>query len=384
MKKVCVLGYLLLMMHLSFGQQMSIVFIGDVMGHEPQIRSAKRDSGRYDYTECFQYVEQYFRSADICAANLEVTLAGAPYTGYPTFSSPDALLYAIHKAGVNMLVTANNHSCDKNKKGLERTIKVIDELNIPRTGTFIDSLDRKENHPLFRSIYGIRLAFLNYTYGTNGIPVPKPNIVNHIDTVAMKADIEAAKAMHPDKIIVLIHWGDEYRTMPNKAQTDVATFLQDHGVDIIIGSHPHVIQPMHYNKDNDQLLVYSLGNFISNMKSSYTDGGVMVRVELTKKDGVTKISNVEYMLTWVHKPVIEGRMRYHVLPASIYNKYGIPENIPQGYEGMSNYLKIADEVMKKNTNVPETEEDWMRKQHRLWPYTMLEPIRTELKPPVKN
>ena len=344
----------------TFGQRVSLVFLGDIMGHEPQINSAKRDSGRYDYTECFQYVEPYFRSGNICAGNLEVTLGGVPYTGYPTFSSPDALLYAVHGAGINMLVTANNHSCDRSRKGIENTIHAIDKIGIPRTGTFLDSLDKSANHPLLLLVNGVRLAFLNYTYGTNGLPVPKPNIVNHIDTVEMKTDIEKAKLMKPDKIIVLIHWGDEYQTTPNKSQTDLAKFLHSSGVDIIIGSHPHVIQPMHLttNRDEEKLVVYSLGNFISNQRKPYTDGGAMIRVELAKHRETTIISNVEYMLTWVHTPIIDGRKKFFVLPASMYDKKGTPDSVPKGYEGMSVYLRLAREVMKANKNVNEIEEEW--------------------------
>ena len=359
-KYILILFITTLGVHSALSQKVSLVFMGDIMGHSPQITSAKRDGGKYDYRECFQFMEPFFRSSEICIGNLEVTLAGEPYTGYPAFSSPDALLYALHDAGVNMLVTANNHSCDRRKSGVEKTINAIDKLYISRTGTFRDSVDKAANHPLLLSVYGIRLAFLNYTYGTNGIPVTKPNIVNHIDTTEIKVDIKMAQEMEADKIIVLIHWGEEYQTKPNKTQTDLAKFIHDSGVDIIIGSHPHVIQPMHFikNDENEKFVAYSLGNFVSNQRNPYTDGGAMVRIELSKDEENTTISNLEYMLTWVHIPVVDGRKRYLVLPASIYDKKGVPEHVPVGYAGMFNYLKLAREVMKNNTNVSEIEEEW--------------------------
>ncbi len=345
-----------------FSQEVALVFFGDIMGHSPQINSARSEDGStYDYRACFHFIEPYFRAAEISAGNLEVTLAGPPYTGYPTFSSPDALAYALKDAGVNILVTANNHSADRRKAGLERTMKVLDDLFFLRTDTFKDSTDKQNHHPLLISVYGIRLALLNYTYGTNDIPVTQPNIVNLIDRNNMSRDIEESKSHQPDKIIVFIHWGNEYQTTPNKDQTDLAQFLFDEGVDIIIGSHPHVIQPMHHYKmsgEKEKLVVYSLGNFISNQRKPLTDGGVMVRLVLSKNENETKISKAEHLLTWVHTPIVDGRKKYYVLPASVYQKSGVPDSVPKGYEGMYQYLKLAREVMQKNTEIPESFEEW--------------------------
>jgi hypothetical protein len=343
-------------------QEVSLLFFGDVMGHGGQIESAKRDGGaRYDYSESFQYVEPYFRASDIVVGNLEVTLAGPPYSGYPRFSSPDGLAHSLREAGVNVLVTANNHSVDKGKAGLERTLRVLDDNYFVRTGTFYDSTDVRANHPQLITIHGIRLALLNYSYGTNGLPVTLPNQVNLINRELMALDLKTALEMEADKVIVFIHWGNEYQTTPSKGQTDLAEFLFEAGADIIIGAHPHVIQPMHFTVNDDgkeQLVVYSLGNFVSNQRKPYTDGGAMVRLVLTKREGQTHINNVEHLLTWVHVPVIAGRRRYHILPASIYDKTGVPEFVPSGWEGMKEYLRLAREVMKGNINVPETTEEW--------------------------
>lgn len=342
----------------SAAQEISLTFVGDIMGHSPQINSAQSaDGSNYNYHDCFRYIESYLREADLTTGNLEVTLAGAPYTGYPTFSSPDPLAYALQDAGVDLLVTANNHSCDRRQAGIERTVSVLDNNYILRTGTFRDSLDMRENNPLLIAIKGIRLAILNYTYGTNGIPVSSPNIVNLIQRELITRHLAAAQTFKPDKIIVVIHWGVEYQTNPGRDQIDLASYLFNQGVDIIIGSHPHVIQPMHwYRNENkpDKLVVYSLGNFISNQRKPLTDGGAMVKLMLTKKDTLTEITGAEYLLTWVHTPLVNGKKRYYVLPASQYHHQGLPSGLPQGHQGMYDYLKLARKVMENNTNINET------------------------------
>ena len=340
----------------------TLLFFGDIMGHGGQIQSASRNQGEYyDYSECFKWIEPYFRSVDLAIGNLEVTLAGPPYSGYPAFSSPDELATALKESGVDMLVTANNHSCDRRRKGVDRTIDILDEHYFLRTGTFKDEDDYAVNRVKVIQLNNISVALLNYTYGTNGIPITPPNIVNLIDRDQMEKDIELAKSYSPDKVIIFIHWGDEYVTSPNSSQTDLANFLHDKGVDIIIGAHPHVVQPFYLKDTEDgkqQLTVYSLGNFVSNQRKPHTDGGAMVRIELAKEEDEVKITNAEYLLTWVHTPIVDGRKQYLVLPASIYSLKGVPETLPIGYSGMYDYLKLAREVLSKNKGVTEAVELW--------------------------
>ncbi len=333
----------------------SLLFLGDIMGHSTQIKSASRDEGaHYDYTECFKYVRPFIRNSDLTIANLEVTLAGEPYTGYPAFSSPDQLAEAIQAAGIDVLVTANNHCVDRRSKGLERTAKTLDKLMIPRTGTFTDSMDRVQNNPIKVVINGFRLAILNYTYGTNGIPVSSPNLVNHLDRDLIMKDIREAQTFNPDEIIAFVHWGREYETSPNKDQTSLALFFHENGVNLVIGSHPHVIQPMHLTENNSgqrQLVVYSLGNFISNQRQPLTDGGAMVRVVLKREKDNVVIHKAEHILTWVHYPVFDGRRHYYVLPATGSSQ--VPADVPKGHEKMDDYMKKARQIMKSNTHVPE-------------------------------
>lgn len=301
---------------------LSLLFMGDIMGHDSQIASAKQADGTYDYSEVFNYLEKEISAADVAIANLEVTLAGPPFKGYPQFSSPDALAVAAKNAGIDVFGTANNHSVDRRKSGILRTLDVLDTLGIMHTGTY-RSVDEKDTlDPLIINKKGIKLALLNYTYGTNGIPVPAPTHVNIIDFKAMAADIEKAKNAKPDKIIMFIHWGTEYQSLPSKYQTDVAEFCFNKGVDIIIGGHPHVIQKSVWTKDtvnnSEQFITYSLGNFVSNQRKQKTDGGQMIRLELEKKGGKVSIKETGYFLTWVYTPVINGKKHFHILPCAKY------------------------------------------------------------------
>ena len=176
-----------------------LLFVGDLMQHQGQINAARTSTG-YDYSTCFTYVKEEIKKADLSIANLEVTLGGKPYKGYPAFSAPDEFLTAIHDAGFNVLVTANNHSLDRGKSGLERTIQLIDSLKVPHAGTYINADEREKKYPLLLEKNGFRIALLNYTYGTNGIPVTPPNIVNYIDTAIIAKDITDSMTVDMDDV----------------------------------------------------------------------------------------------------------------------------------------------------------------------------------------
>lgn len=305
--------------------RLTMVFAGDIMGHDSQIASAYDATKKgYDYTSCFAAVKPYIDSADLAIGNLEVTLAGTPYKGYPQFSSPDALAFGLKDMGFDVLVTANNHCVDRGKKGLERTIDMLDSVGIPHTGTFTDEASRLNDYPLIVEKKGFRLALLNYTYGTNGLPVYKPNIVNMLDTAMMRKDLIRAKEMNVDAIIVVTHWGSEYQSQPSKQQKDLTEFCFKHGAKLVIGAHPHVIQPMEWRRERDQFVAYSLGNFVSGQRKRYTDGGALAHIELQKitrpdSSQVTTISKANYQLVWVYRTVDSNR-DYYLLPAADVEK----------------------------------------------------------------
>lgn len=300
--------------------RVSLLFAGDMMQHQGQIDAARQPDGSYDYAPCFAYVKEEISQADIAIANLEVTLGGRPYRGYPQFSAPDEYASAIKDAGFDILLTANNHCLDRRSKGLERTIHTLDSLQLPHVGTYTTPGERKRLYPLITQRNGIRIALLSYTYATNGIQAQSPNVVNYIDKEQIQQDILKARQQKADVIIACMHWGIEYRLLPEKGERQLAQWLICQGVDHIIGSHPHVVQPMEVWPDAHtaarHLVVYSLGNFISNMSAPNTDGGLMVKLELQKIGHITRLDKCSYSLVWTSRPTLRGTGNYLVYPAA--------------------------------------------------------------------
>ena len=299
---------------------LSILFAGDLMQHQGQINAAFNGQA-YNYDECFALVKPIISDADIAIANFEVTLGGKPYKGYPCFSAPDEYLFGALNAGFDIMMTGNNHCLDTRKRGLERTIDVMDSMNVPHLGTYKTMQEREKNYPLLVEKNGFRIVLLNFTYATNGLKVQEPNVVNYIDTAQIAQDIKKAKQMNPDLIIAMPHWGIEYSLLPNKPDKDLADWLFKQGVDHIIGGHPHVLQPMECRNANaangGNLLVYSLGNYISNMTKANTVGGAMVRMDLIKQNGKVKLVNHGYMLVYCSRPQISGKKNYRIVPVNM-------------------------------------------------------------------
>lgn len=302
---------------------LSLLFIGDVMQHGPQIRSAYNPKTKlYEYDSCFKYLKEEMSDADITIANLEFTLAGKPFSGYPMFSAPDETALALKNNGVDVLVTANNHTVDRGKKGMLRTLDMLDSLEIDHTGSFRNQAEKDTLYPLIIEKNGIRLALLNYTYGTNGLEVESPTIVNVLQKEKVRTDIVKVRAMQVDKIIAFVHWGSEYKHTPNDFQKFYEKLFFDNGVNIVIGSHPHVLQPIRHEfvDSTERFIAYSLGNFVSNQRITPRDGGAMLKLNLVKENGKVRILNAGYLLTWVWLPTQNNRRRYYILPASKYEK----------------------------------------------------------------
>ncbi|MFZ5942366.1 MAG: CapA family protein [Bacteroidota bacterium] len=304
-----ILTVLLFLSHPAGAQdtiRLQLIFTGDIMGHDSQIESAYDPAtDRYDYSSYFRNLPE-LGTADITLGNLEVNLAGPPYKGYPQFSSPDALAISLKEAGFDILVNANNHALDRRKKGLERTHRILDSLDLIHTGTFRDSLERAVHYPLIFEKKGVRFALLNYSYGTNGLTVQPPNIVNYIDTTQIAADIEKARLASPDLLIAFMHWGNEYERTENRTQRELARFLLAHGTDVIIGSHPHVVQPIERSPEG-KLIVWSMGNLISNQRERYRNGGIIVSLEVEKNPEQTFVKSSSYLPVYVCKPVEGGK-----------------------------------------------------------------------------
>tara|TARA_B100001758_G_scaffold247242_1_gene264430 strand:+ start:1352 stop:2494 length:1143 start_codon:yes stop_codon:yes gene_type:complete len=245
-----------------------LFFVGDAMGHHPMISKAwDSKSKSYNYDNWFKFIKPHLNKYDYCLVNLEVTLAGSPYKGYPRFSSPDNFAKALKKTGFDLFCTSNNHSFDRGESGLKRTIKTLENISVDHVGTYQNKTIRDSIYPFITEIKGHKFAFLNYTYGTE-VAVRKPSIVNFIDTNQIKTDIKRAIDKGASCIISIIHWGEEYKIFENDFQKNHAQWLADHGVDAIVGMHPHVVQPMkvlysdHF-KSKKIPVAFSLGNFVS-------------------------------------------------------------------------------------------------------------------------
>ena len=329
----------------SSPDDIELVFAGDAMQHGPQIQSALQPDGSYDYSRCFELVKDEISSADFAAVNLECPLGGKPYAGYPAFSAPDDYAQALKDAGFDMFLTANNHTLDRRDKGAARTLHVLDSLKIPHIGTYFNESDRDRKMPYIVDIKGYTIAFLGYTYGTNGIPVQKDFVVNHIDREKMVEDIHNARNLGADMVCVMLHWGVEYALKPNKAQKELADFLIAEGVDMIIGGHPHVVQPyeMRFNPKTGKnaLIVYSLGNFISNQNDTNSRGGAMVRVKIGALGMSVVIKEATYSLLFVQKPSY-GAKYYQLIPANREDLIK-PHSKPQ----FNGFMKTARELLDK-------------------------------------
>lgn len=337
---------------------MSLLFIGDIMGHKSQIDAAfDTKSKRYKYGTTFDKVASIIKSYDFSLANLEVTLSGAPYSGYPRFASPKSLITAAKSAGIDVCFTANNHACDRGKRGIKRTIKALNDLKMQHTGTFSRKSDRKRDNLLVLEKDSIRVGVLNYTEHTNGIPTPKGLFVNRINIKKMVEDIKQSLSKKLDKLILMVHWGAEYKHLPQTKQVNLAKKLFDAGVDIIVGSHPHVLQPMYYNKATKQgkekLIYYSLGNFVSDQRRRYRNGGGMAGIVIAKKEGKSYIKKQGFHLVWVNKHQKEGQSIFEVLPIRSYEDN---RSYLKGYakKKMEEFISDSRTLLQKhNTNVKE-------------------------------
>ena len=287
-----------------------IVAAGDLMQHMPQVTAARTPDGKYDYGESFRHVARYFRGADLAIVNLETTLSDdGPYSGYPCFRSPSQVADIMRDMQIDLVVMANNHCCDRGAQGIRSTADILDSRGLVRTGVYRDSIDYRLNNIHYLKRNGITFAVVNYTYGTNGIPVPRGMAVNMLDTVTMARDLAAIDRSRADCVVAAVHWGNEYERRPNAGQHAVADFLRRHGVDLIIGSHPHVVQP--FVTGAGGITLYSLGNFVSNQRKRYCDGGIMAVIDVClAPDGGLSYA-LEVIPVWVKCP------GYVILPPEV-------------------------------------------------------------------
>lgn len=321
--------------------------VGDVMLHSPQINAAyDSEKGKYDFNHNFTYIKPYIERSDLAIANFESTFGGSErgYSGFPMFNVPDEMAKALNNAGFDVIATSNNHTLDTGKNGVFRTIDVLQQNNLDVIGT---RKDEDSAAYVVKDVQGIQVGLTAWTYETprhgdnktlNGIIMPKdmePLIdsfsYQHLDEdlKRMEQRVQQLRDEGAEVIIFYMHWGDEYSRQPNDYQEQIAQALANFGVDIVFGSHPHVIQTIEMIAsevdDHETVVVYSMGNFISNQRGhlvtsgrGFTEDGIIVNINVTKnyETDTISIDEVTYVPTWVHLYDTNARRVYEILPAA--------------------------------------------------------------------
>lgn len=284
-----------------------IIATGDLLISNSLINDAKTDQG-FNFKPMFELVEPYIKEADISIANQETMIGGNELglSGYPSFNSPYELGDNVKDLGYDVVTMANNHSLDRGEKGIINATNYWDKLGIVRTGAFQSQKDRDTIRVFEKN--GISFSILSYTYGTNGIPIPKGKeyLVNLINLDDIKKDLTKAKQLS-DIQIVAMHIGYEYERLPNEEQKEWAKKLTEQGADIIIGNHSHVLQPpawIETDNGNKAYVMYSLGNFISSQTTTYRQIGGIAGIEVEKKEikgnKTFKIKNPSFLPTYTY------------------------------------------------------------------------------------
>ena len=332
--------------------------VGDIMCHSTQYNYAWVEKDSFDFNPMFNVLHNYLSEKDILIGNLETVLAGdtKSYSGYPSFNSPNSLAESLKKTGFDFLTTANNHANDQGFPGVKRTLEELRKINIVPLGT--SSLDSNSNYNYFVR-KGLRFGLLSYTYGTNynGNSLNPKKFVNHIDTLKIKTDITELRNKGTEIIIVLFHFGEQYMKNISKYQKRVVDKTVSYGADIIIGSHPHIVQQFEqFETKNAKLdtgfVVYSLGNFVSNQRWRYSDGGIILNFDITKNiftDSVY-VSDINYLPIWVFKGDTEKGKEYIILPAQEYNNAEYNYLTEADIDSMKkSYYDTIDQLTSKST-----------------------------------
>lgn len=317
-------------------ETINLMAVGDFLYHRPQTLKVPSEPTGYDYYNNLQYVKPYLESADITFGNYESTSTlTREFKGYPMFNTPPESIDALKDAGFDILNTVNNHTLDSGKQGLIDTYNNITSRGIQVVGTKIHPVESVQ--VIKRK--GISVGFVGYTYGYNGLEKRLTDqehlyMGSLIEDERMKREIEYSDRMN-DFTVVSMHWGNEYVTTPNDTQKELAQKLVEWGADVILGTHPHVIQPS--ERIGDAYVIYSMGNFISDQRLETldkieTERGVMVNVELTKNftTDETTVGKTTVEPTWVNKYIKEGRSYYEVIPTRDFLDGKITPYVPSG------------------------------------------------------
>ncbi len=344
----------------------TLAAVGDIMAYQDQIDAAQQEDLTYDFSDCFSVISAYTLSADLTVGNLELTMNGAPYSGKPYFNAPEILATNLKDIGFDILQTANTYSIMNGYNGLSNTIKFLNDAGIDHVGTYVtDPAESPDGGVLVREVNGIKIAFIAFTKGLNGLSLPNgkeycvdllysdyTGNFNTVNTSAISSRLDAAKALEPDVIVAMLHWGGEYDIEANESQKQITSLLFKNGVDVIIGSHSHIVGPMEMQtvktvdgETKDCFVAYSLGNFLSSMNADHTKESAILNLEFTKsgETGKTTISNVSYTPLYIVDHGEDSDVRFEVLPI----RRAISSTL---FDDFKDQMTAAIDSLKTNTN----------------------------------
>lgn len=340
---------------------------GDVMMHMPQLPAYyNAKTKQYDFSPYFDSVRSLIEQGDWSLVNLETPIAGKSlgYSGFPRFNAPTELAEALRGAGFDIVTNANNHSLDRGAEGISRTLAALEAQQLVTKGTYRSRAESDKLTIVERK--GIRMGLLAYTYGTNGIPLPSamPYAVDLIDEQKILRDIAKLRAAGADFITIVLHFGTEYQTSPSDEQTKLARKLVAAGADIIAGAHPHVVQPYETVEVAEPdgtirkgLIIYSMGNFISNQRGETKDYGLLMKVGIRKDNatGKTTIKEIEPIPTWVYRYKAGKLNYYRIVPLgeTIANR-SIPELSRAEYDALARGMETIDQRLASMSAAPVT------------------------------
>ena len=330
--------------------------LGDSLCHNTQYWDAYNSKNdEYDFSYVYEDIKGYTTSADITVGSLETTFAGKErgYSNYPTFNTPDSLAKALKDIGLDVVSLAGNHALDYGYTGLCRTIDVFDNVGISHLGTY--KTEEEQKQVLVKDVKGVKIAFINYTYGTNGIALPsgKEYCVNIIDKDAIKKQILEAKNQNVDMIVACMHWGTEYKTSSNDEQEELAEFLFKNGVDVILGNHPHVLENMEKKTitlddgtQKDVFVVYALGNFTADQRDEITRDSAILNLTITRnEDGKISIDKVNYIPIYMYKNTNVTTHKFKILDIDkTLKEYENGTNTSIGKDVYNNLVKQKEKI----------------------------------------
>lgn len=322
----------------AVGIKATISAVGDIMCYENQMTAAQQEDGTYDFSTSFTAVKPYLAGANLTVGNLELNFCGADagYAGFPSFNAPESLAATLRELGFDILQTANTYSLQNGLNGLTSTIRYLTEQNIESLGTYHTAQEKAQDQGvILKNIGGIRIAFMGYTKGMNNMAMPEDaqycadvlykdynSNYSEINKDDLLASVQAAKDLKADVIVAMLHWGNEYEIQPSESQNEIADFLFQNGVDVILGSHSHEVGPMEKRtvtvdgEEKTVFIAYSLGNFFSSMAEGTSQTSVILNLEFTMdpETGDTTISDVNYIPVYIADNGEGTSPRYEVLP----------------------------------------------------------------------